>query len=56
MKIKNTLDCKKEYTDNKEFYDEMLSEAIKAKRNKCINKNGKFDYLKMAEMRHKGEW
>ena len=51
---------RKDYKENKEEYDEMFKEITKSKYEKCtkIDKNGKkyFDYLKMSQMYHSGNW
>jgi len=55
-------DIRKEYNENKEFYGSLFDELTKQKYEKCKIKDkfgkGKdgFDYLKMSEMYHKGEW
>ena len=53
-------EIRKDYKENKEEWDKMLDEGTKAKYEKCTNTNKKgekrFDYLKMAEMYHNGEW
>lgn len=55
-------EIREEYQNNKEFYNKLLEEGARAKHEKCRIKDkfgkGKhgFDYLKMAEMYHKGEW
>jgi hypothetical protein len=41
---------------DKEEINEMLDEATEEKHKKCVKPNGGFDYDKMFEMRHKGEW
>lgn len=41
--------------DKKELIKE-LDKASNEKRKKCIRKDGSFDYLKMSEMYHSGQW
>lgn len=53
-------EIRKDYKEQKEEWNNMLKKETKAKHEKCtkVDKNGKkgFDYLKMSEMYHKGEW
>jgi len=42
--------------DEKDEFRKILDEAAAAKYKKCIRKDGKFDYLKMLEMYHSGQW
>lgn len=41
---------------DKEEIIEMLDESTKEKYKKCVKPNGRFDYDKMSEMWHNGEW
>lgn len=47
---------RKDYKNNKEQWDKMLNEGTKRKYKECTNKDGSFNYLKMSEMYHRGEW
>ena len=48
-------EIRKDYQENKADWDKMLAAGTKAKYDACTI-NGKFDYLKMAEMYHAGKW
>ncbi len=53
MTPKKILDLLKE---DEEEIKKMLDESTKEKHKKCAKPNGGFDYNKMSEMWHKGEW
>lgn len=55
-----TKEIREEYQNNQEFYNLLFDEITKAKYKTCtcIDQNGnkRFDYLKMSEMYHNGDW
>ena len=46
---------RKDYKENKEEWNKILDEGTRVKYEKCTT-DGKFDYLKMSQMYHNGEW
>ncbi len=46
----------KEGKISKKDLNKELDKASQEKRKKCLNKDGSFNYLKMSEMYHNGEW
>ena len=54
-------EIRKDYKENKEEWDKILAEGTKRKYEACTirDKQGKatgFDYFKMSQMYHSGEW
>lgn len=49
-------EIRKDYKENKKEWDEILDRETKRKYKSCTNKNGTFNYLKMSQMYHNGEW
>ena len=53
-------EIRKDYKEHKKEWDAMLDAGTKAKYDECtkVDDDGKkrFDYLKMSEMYHRGDW
>jgi hypothetical protein len=56
-KEKSTLDLiREDYKNHKEEWNEILDEGTNVKFKACTKKNGSFDYVKMSQMWHSGNW
>lgn len=53
--IESLLKFEAKEITKKELFKE-LDKVSKEKKKKCIKKDGSFDYLKISEMYHNGEW